>query len=79
VPPEAAGRHVLVSFEGVMTASTVWISVVRLGGQAMPGRAQCNDARILRHKLKRNIVRTLPYPQSRHFVITLDMGQPIVY
>jgi beta-galactosidase/beta-glucuronidase len=69
-PPEATGRHVFVDFEGVMTASTVWISVVRLGGQAMPGRAQCSDARILRHKLKRNIVRTSHYPQSRHFVIT---------
>jgi beta-galactosidase len=36
----------------------------------MPGRAQSSDARILRHKLKRNIVRTSHYPQSRHFVIT---------
>ena len=36
----------------------------------MPGRAQCGDARILRHKLKRNIVRTSHHAQSRHFVIT---------
>jgi hypothetical protein len=71
VPPEAAGPHVFVDFEGVVTASTVWISVVRPGGQAVPGRAQCSDARILLHKLKRNIVRTSHYPQSRHFVITL--------
>src|SRR6267142_1400264 len=31
VPPEAAGRHVFVDFEGVMTASTVWINGTRLG------------------------------------------------
>ena len=31
VPPEAAGKHVFVDFEGVMTASTVWINGQRLG------------------------------------------------
>src|SRR5258708_5633292 len=31
LPPEAAGRHVFVDFEGVMTASTVWINSARLG------------------------------------------------
>src|SRR5271165_4989160 len=31
LPPEARGRHVFVDFEGVMTASTVWINGVRLG------------------------------------------------
>src|SRR5882724_6694560 len=31
LPPEAAGRHVFVDFEGVMTASTVWINGQRLG------------------------------------------------
>src|SRR6266852_1354967 len=31
VPPEAAGRHVFVAFEGVMTASTVCINGTRLG------------------------------------------------
>jgi beta-galactosidase len=31
LPPEAAGHHVFVDFEGVMTASTVWINGVRLG------------------------------------------------
>jgi beta-galactosidase len=31
LPPEAAGRHVFVDFEGVMTASTVWINGARLG------------------------------------------------
>jgi beta-galactosidase len=31
LPPEARGHRVLVDFEGVMTASTVWINGVRLG------------------------------------------------
>jgi len=31
LPPEAKGRHVFVDFEGVMTASTVWINGVKLG------------------------------------------------
>ena len=31
LPPEARGRHVFVDFEGVMTASTVWINGERLG------------------------------------------------
>ena len=31
LPPEARGRHIFVDFEGVMTASTVWINAVRLG------------------------------------------------
>jgi beta-galactosidase len=31
LPPEAAGHHVFVDFEGVMTASTVWINGARLG------------------------------------------------
>ena len=31
LPPEAHGKHVFVDFEGVMTASTVWINGVRLG------------------------------------------------
>jgi beta-galactosidase len=41
-------------------------------GQAMPGRAQRSDARILRNKLKCNIVRTSHYPQSRHFLNACD-------
>ncbi|MGA2810250.1 MAG: glycoside hydrolase family 2 TIM barrel-domain containing protein [Candidatus Acidiferrum sp.] len=41
-------------------------------GQAMPGRAQRSDARILRNKLKCNIVRTSHYPQSRHFLDACD-------
>jgi beta-galactosidase len=41
-------------------------------GQAMPGRAQRSDARILRHSLKCNIVRTSHYPQSRHFLDACD-------
>jgi len=41
-------------------------------GQAMPGRAQRSDARILRHKLHCNIVRTSHYPQSRHFLDACD-------
>jgi beta-galactosidase len=31
LPPEARGRHVFVDFEGVMTASTVWLNGTRLG------------------------------------------------
>ena len=31
LPPEAKGKHVFVDFEGVMTASTVWINGSRLG------------------------------------------------
>ena len=31
LPVEARGKHVFVDFEGVMTASTVWINGVRLG------------------------------------------------
>src|ERR1700730_1109159 len=31
LPPAARGRRVLVDFEGVMTASTVWLNGVRLG------------------------------------------------
>ena len=31
LPAEARGRHVFVDFEGVMTASTVWINGTRLG------------------------------------------------
>jgi len=31
LPPEARGHHVFVDFEGVMTASTVWINGIRLG------------------------------------------------
>src|SRR6266576_919277 len=31
LPPEARGRHVFVDFEGVMTASTVWLNGQRIG------------------------------------------------
>jgi beta-galactosidase len=31
LPPEARGRHVFVDFEGVMTASVVWLNGTRLG------------------------------------------------
>src|SRR6266576_2242256 len=31
LPPAAKGKHVFVDFEGVITASTVWINGVRLG------------------------------------------------
>src|SRR5580692_8613004 len=31
LPPEARGKHVFVDFEGVMTASTVWMNGARLG------------------------------------------------
>ncbi|HKF05774.1 MAG TPA: glycoside hydrolase family 2 TIM barrel-domain containing protein [Candidatus Sulfotelmatobacter sp.] len=41
-------------------------------GQAMPGRVQRRDAKILRDKLKCNIVRTSHYPQSRHFLDACD-------
>jgi beta-galactosidase len=41
-------------------------------GQAMPGRAQRSDARILRHNLHCNIVRTSHYPQSRYFLDACD-------
>jgi beta-galactosidase len=41
-------------------------------GQAMPARPQRQDARILRQKLKCNIVRTSHYPQSRHFLDACD-------
>jgi len=41
-------------------------------GQAMPGRAQRSDGRILRKNLKCNIVRTSHYPQSRHFLDACD-------
>ncbi|MEO6924123.1 MAG: glycoside hydrolase family 2 TIM barrel-domain containing protein, partial [Bryocella sp.] len=41
-------------------------------GQAMPARAQRQDAKILRHDLRCNIVRTSHYPQSRHFLDACD-------
>ena len=41
-------------------------------GQAMPGRAQRQDAKILRQNLRCNIVRTSHYPQSRHFLDACD-------
>jgi beta-galactosidase len=41
-------------------------------GQAMPARAQRQDALILRKNLKCNIVRTSHYPQSRHFLDACD-------
>jgi beta-galactosidase len=41
-------------------------------GQAMPGRVQRQDAKILRNKLHCNIVRTSHYPQSRHFLDCCD-------
>ena len=41
-------------------------------GQAMPGRAQRQDALILRKNLRCNIVRTSHYPQSRHFLDACD-------
>jgi beta-galactosidase len=31
LPPEARGKHIFVDFEGVMTASTVWINGTKLG------------------------------------------------
>jgi beta-galactosidase len=41
-------------------------------GQAMPARVQRRDAKLLREKLKCNIVRTSHYPQSRHFLDACD-------
>jgi beta-galactosidase len=41
-------------------------------GQAMPGRVQRQDAKILRQKLHCNIVRTSHYPQARHFLDCCD-------
>lgn len=41
-------------------------------GQAMSGRAQRQDAKILRKDLHCNIVRTSHYPQSRHFLDACD-------
>jgi beta-galactosidase len=41
-------------------------------GQAMPSRAQRQDAKILRQDLRCNIVRTSHYPQSRHFLDACD-------
>jgi beta-galactosidase len=41
-------------------------------GQAMPGRVQRQDAKILRKNLKCNIVRTSHYPQSHHFLDACD-------
>jgi len=41
-------------------------------GQAMPGRVQRQDAKILRERLHCNIVRTSHYPQSRHFLDCCD-------
>ena len=41
-------------------------------GQAMPGRVQRQDAKILGNQLKCNIVRTSHYPQSRHFLDACD-------
>jgi beta-galactosidase len=41
-------------------------------GQAMSGRAQKQDAYILRKQLHCNIVRTSHYPQSRHFLDACD-------
>ena len=41
-------------------------------GQAMPARVQRQDAKILRHELHCNIVRTSHYPQSRHFLDCCD-------
>ena len=41
-------------------------------GQAMPGRVQRQDAKILRYDMRCNIVRTSHYPQSRHFLDACD-------
>lgn len=41
-------------------------------GGAMPARVQREDAWILRHEYKCNIVRTSHYPQSRHFLDACD-------
>ncbi len=41
-------------------------------GQAMPGRVQRRDAKVLKHDLRCNLVRTSHYPQSRHFLDECD-------
>ncbi|TCL56168.1 beta-galactosidase [Hydrogenispora ethanolica] len=41
-------------------------------GYAMPQRVQEKDARILKHELHLNLVRTSHYPQSRHFLNECD-------
>ncbi len=41
-------------------------------GQAMPGRVQRQDAKVLRYDMRCNIVRTSHYPQSRHFLDCCD-------
>ena len=41
-------------------------------GQAMPGRVQRQDAKILKQDYHCNIVRTSHYPQSRHFLDACD-------
>jgi len=41
-------------------------------GQAMPGRVQRQDVKVLRKQLHCNIVRTSHYPQSRHFLDACD-------
>ncbi len=41
-------------------------------GQAMGARPQRQDAKILRHELNCNMVRTSHYPQSRHFLDACD-------
>jgi beta-galactosidase len=48
-------------------------------GQAMPGRVQRRDAKILRNNLKCNIVRTSHYPQSRHFLDECDESGLLVF
>ncbi len=41
-------------------------------GQAMPGRVQRQDAKVLRYDMRCNLVRTSHYPQSRHFLDCCD-------
>ncbi len=41
-------------------------------GNAMPRRAQENDAELLKHELGVNFVRTSHYPQSKHFLNRCD-------
>lgn len=41
-------------------------------GQAMPARVQRQDAKVLRHDMHCNIVRTSHYPQSPHFLDACD-------